>query len=332
MFRPASSRTTIAAVVVGPAPFALVAVLASPPFAVPADPARAANNDVAVITSPGDPREDHGEGDSTTGAPAKAPTRSAATLPNAAASRTTPRGVDAPRQPSGKRRATPRDWPFLLALGVTGLQVPIVRPSVVRLDPRATGRATTMIGGAASLRWVPRVNDTVRGGPWIGLDVGFRSGSVRFRDATEEGAADSPPPATSQPNTLSSAKVAHDVFAFETAALLYLAKSQFARLAVDAGGGGMVQLVRYDLAADDASQRFGSGFVRLGATVEVLVSRVAFVFDLRGYGVVTDRRAVVSRGAVFSDEAKAANPERARAPVATMQTMLVGSAGLAVRF
>jgi hypothetical protein len=224
-----------------------------------------------------------------------------------------------------KAQASPRSRPFLVTLGITGMQAPIARTSVVRLDPRATGRSTTLIGGATSLRWVPRANEALRDGPWIGLDVGFRSGSVRFRDATE-------PQVPGDASAPSSSSIAHDLFAFESAALLYLAKSPFARLAVDAGGGGMVQIVRYDLATSDAAQRFGSGFVRLGASVEVLLSRVAFVFDLRGYGVVTDRRRVVNRGDAFSAEARAANGELGRAPVATLQTMLVGSAALAFRF
>jgi hypothetical protein len=55
---------------------------------------------------------------------------------------------------------------------------------------------------------------------------------------------------------------------------------------------------------------------------------VAFVLSFRSYGVFTMRDQVRNRGALFAQ----ATREARRAPVATLQTYLIGSAGIAYRF
>jgi hypothetical protein len=116
----------------------------------------------------------------------------------------------------------------------------------------------------------------------------------------------------------------------EAGVSLFVARGEVGHLGLEAGGGGMFNRVRYELSGDEerSSQTFGSGFVRAGVAAELLTRRVAFVFALRMVGVMTDTDRVTYEGRAFAGVSGA----NRRAPVAALQTFVIGSFGVAYRF
>jgi hypothetical protein len=148
--------------------------------------------------------------------------------------------------------------------------------------------------------------------PLVGLDLGVRSGSVRYRDDSPE----------------AQIVVSHDLLIAEGGLSLFVARGDIGHLGLEAGGGGMFNLIRYDVGDERSTQRFGSGFVRAGVGAELLTRRVAFLFALRVYGVMTDVGSAKNRGELFAGQ-----PEQSRqAAVSPLQTFVVGSLGVAYRF
>jgi hypothetical protein len=190
---------------------------------------------------------------------------------------------------------------FMIGLEGVVMQTPPLRTDVVFLDPRFVGRGVAMGGLGLLGRFRPR--------PLVGFDVNVRSGSVRYRDREREDV------------------FSHDSIGTDLGVLLYLGRGQVAQFAASAGMGGIYNRVRYELEqGPDGIQQWGSGFVRVGAEAEFLIKRVAFVMSLRSYGVFTVRSHVSNSGELF------AGSDDRRAPVPTLATHLVGSAGLAFRF
>lgn len=190
-------------------------------------------------------------------------------------------------------------------IGVEGVvtQVPPLRVEVVFIDPRFIGRSVAMGGLGLFGRYRPS--------PFIGFDLSVRSGSVRFED---EDAGDT---------------ISHDQGLAELGALVYLGRGEVAQFALSGGLGGMYNRVGYDLGGERGGvHTWGSGVVRLGAEAEFLVKRVAFVLSFRSYGIFTKRDAVAKKGELLAVD----RPENDRAPVATLQTQLAVSAGIAYRF
>jgi hypothetical protein len=187
-------------------------------------------------------------------------------------------------------------------LGVEGVVVlaPPLRPEVVRFDPRFLGRSVSLggLGLLGRLQLHPR----------IGVEAVVRSGSVRYAGRQDE---DGP-------------VVSQDQVMADLGVMLYVARGDIAQLAFDAGVGGMGTRVVYELERE-GSQLFGSGLVRVGADAEFLFKRIAFTISVRSYGVFTDRDRVSQRGALLEGKAL-------HAPVPTLATLLVASAGVAYRF
>ncbi len=207
-------------------------------------------------------------------------------------------------RPVPKPRPTPRTphtRRVLIGLEAVAMQVPSLRPSVVTLDQRFLG-ATTTLGGAGLLA-------RFRPNPWIGVETGIRSGSVRYRSVRD--------------TTL---QMSQDLILFEAGVLLYVARGRYAHLAVDTGGGGLYNRVGYVSQQGEGVQTYGSGTIRVGLNLEVLLQRIAFVFSLRSYGVLTPR-ASRATGPLFGEQ-----PIRYPTPAAALQTYLVGSFGVAYRF
>lgn len=90
----------------------------------------------------------------------------------------------------------------------------------------------------------------------------------------------------------------------------------------------MFNLIRYEIGDERSTQRFGSGFIRAGVDAELLTRRVAFVFALRVYGVMTNPSSARNRGPVFRGQPTVAR----QAAVSRLQTFVVGSLGVAYRF
>jgi hypothetical protein len=190
---------------------------------------------------------------------------------------------------------------FMIGLEGVVMQAPALRAEVVFLDPRFVPRGVAMGGLGLFGRFRAR--------PLVGFDVNVRSGSVRYRDRDREDA------------------VSHDLIATDLGVLLYLGRGQVAQFAASGGIGGTYNRVRYELEqGPDGTQEWGSGFVRVGAEAEFLIKRVAFIMSLRSYGVFTARDSVKNSGELFEGS------ETRGAPVPTLQTHLVGSAGIAFRF
>lgn len=216
---------------------------------------------------------------------------------NATTSKAAPlRPVPTPRVQ--QRRRKPRR--VLIAIEGVAMQVPTLRPDVVTLDRRFLG-ATTTLGGAGLLT-------RFRPNPWIAIEGGIRTGSVRYRSFADE--------------TL---QVSQDLVLFEAGVLLYVARGRYAHLGVDAGGGGFYNRLRYVTVDSEGVQSYGSGALRVGLNLEVLLRRIAFVFSLRSYGLIASRYARVS-GPLFDGS------ETTQTPVAHLQTYLVGSFGVGYRF
>lgn len=189
---------------------------------------------------------------------------------------------------------------FMLGVEGVAIQAPPLRPEVVRFDPRFLGRSVSLagLGLMGRLQLHPR----------IGVEAGVRSGSVRYAGREDE---DGP-------------VVSQDQVMADVGVLLYVARGDIAQLAFDAGIGGMGTRVDYELGRE-GRQLFGSGLVRVGADVEFLTKRIAFVVSVRSVGVFTDRDRVRQRGAALAGR----DP---RAPVPALQTLLVLAAGVAYRF
>jgi hypothetical protein len=195
---------------------------------------------------------------------------------------------------------------FLVGLEAVGLQVPALRSPVVGIDPRFSGETVAMGGLGAFGRWRPV--------PLVGIDLGIRSGSVRYRNTRGE----------------TESVVSQDLLMPEAGFELFVARGDVGHLELDAGGGGMFNSIRYELGPDSerSTQTFGSGFIRAGVGAELLTKRIAFVFTLRVYGVLTDTERVKNTGPAFiglPDSAK-------QAAVPALQTFVVGALGIAYRF
>ncbi len=211
----------------------------------------------------------------------------------------------APAPPGRRRPGTlpaPRKRRFLVGLEGVVFQVPALAPRVVRLDPRFVGNSVALGGAGLIGRFQPV--------PIVGVEVGVRSGSVVYRDQAKNKRA-------SEDMVLASAGV-----------LLYLAQGERARLAAGAGLGGQFHRIAYFSDEGKSVQRFGAFTLHVGLDAEFLLERVAFLLSVRSYGVVSDDRAMALRGPLFED---ATDADRAL-PVATFQTYVAASAGVAYRF
>ncbi len=205
-----------------------------------------------------------------------------------------------PSDPPAASEPPPRR--FLVGLEGVGTQVPVPRTDVLRIDPRFSGDSGTLIGLGLVGRYRPI--------ELISLEATLRSGSIRYR---REGG-----------DTL-----LQDLVLADLGLVLWLARGKVGQFGLDAGWGGAFNQIRYTLGEDTSSQRYGSATFRVGADVELRGQRLAFIMALRGYGVLTDPRAVSSRGAAFEG---AAADDGARAPSAVFQAWVAGSLGIAYRF
>lgn len=198
---------------------------------------------------------------------------------------------------------TPDRRRFMIGLQGVVFQAPPLRTTLLWVDPRFVGRSVALGGVGLFGRFRPR--------PIVGFDVGVRSGSLRYSDDDND------------------TVILQDQVMADLGVLLFLGRGKIAQLAVAGGLGGMFNRVGYDVEnGPDGRQIFGSGLVYVGAEAEFLVKRVAFVLSFRSYGVFTDRDAVNDKGPIFAS----ASSEDRLAPVPTLQTALVGAAGIAYRF
>lgn len=183
-------------------------------------------------------------------------------------------------------------------IGLEGLifSAPPLKAPRLRIDPRNVGRSVAMGGIGLFGRFRPISA--------IAVEVGVRSGSVRYNSQT------------------SNASMSQDQIAADAAVLVYLARGQIAQFALSGGMGGMWNRIGYEYAGDTSRQTFGSVVFRVGGEAEFLLKRVAFVLAFRNYAVLTPRDRVNNRG----------QDEDAPAPVATFQSALMGSVGIAFRF
>jgi hypothetical protein len=221
--------------------------------------------------------------------PARAPTDSAASAG------TRPAAVD----PAPARKARVRR--FMLGIEGLGLQVPALRPRITTIDARYLGNTVTLGGVGLVGRWqvVPR----------IALELGVRSGSLRYRNDGDV--------------------ISQDMVLAEAGALLYLFRGEVGHLALDGGAGGLMHAIRYELRGrPDGAQIVGAALIHVGIDLELRLRRIAFMASLRSYGVITDVARTRTRGALFDGVSEALR----RAPVAVFQTYLLGSVGIAYRF
>jgi hypothetical protein len=204
---------------------------------------------------------------------------------------------------AGRPKGPPDGRAFALGVEGTILTAPPLRTRVVYVDPRFVGRSTALGGLGVFGRYRPL--------SFIGFDANIRTGSMRLR-------------AQDNDTTISTDQVLADL-----GALLYLGRGKVSQFALSGGLGGQFQRVRYELDSGlRGTQSFGAFTIRVGAEAEFLVNRVAFVLSFRTYGVVTPRKNARSTGALFNNR----SGEDTYAPVATFQTYLAGSAGIAYRF
>lgn len=192
---------------------------------------------------------------------------------------------------------------FMIGLEGVILSAPPIRSRVIYIDPRYPGRSVALGGVGLFGRFRPIA--------LIGVDFSVHSGSVRYsnRDGNDS--------------------VSQDHVLFDAGVLLYLARGNVAQFAFSGGVGGMWTRVGYEQdGGGNGRHTFGSALFRVGGEAEFLVKRVAFVLSFRNYAMLTDRDAVVRRGSLV----QADTPKNRVAPVATFQTMLLGSAGIAYRF
>lgn len=190
---------------------------------------------------------------------------------------------------------------FMLGIEGLGLMVPALRPRITSLDARYLGNTVTLGGVGLVGRWqvVPR----------IALELGVRSGSLRYRNHNDV--------------------ISQDMVLAEAGALLYLLRGEVGHLALDGGAGGLMHAIRYELHdRPDGAQIVGGLLLHIGVDLEIRLRRIAFTAALRSYGVVSDVARTGTRGALFDGVSEALR----RAPVAVFQTYLLGSVGIAYRF
>lgn len=207
----------------------------------------------------------------------------------------------APVQAADRPVPAPRERRFLLGIEGVGVMAPALRPRITSIDGRYLGGSVTLggVGVVGRFQAVPR----------IGLELGVRSGSLRYRNKADV--------------------ISQDMVMAELGVLLYVLRGKVGHFAVDAGGGGMVHAIRYELAGrPSGTQLVGAGLVHIGADLELRLRRIAFTASLRALGVVTDVARTRTGGALFTGASEALR----RAPVAVFQTYLLGSVGIAYRF
>ena len=197
--------------------------------------------------------------------------------------------------------ARPPQRRFMLGLEGLVVQAPPLRPDAVSLDPRFLGRSVSLAG----LGIFGRVRLHHR----VAVETTVRSGSVRYAGRQSDADDD---------------VVSHDQVMADVGVLLFVARGEIAQLAFDGGLGAMGSRVKYELDRE-GTQLFASGLVRVGADAEFLVKRIAFVVSVRAYGAFTNRDRVRNQGPLLEGRTL-------RSPVPALQTMLVGSAGVAYRF
>lgn len=206
-----------------------------------------------------------------------------------------------PAQARDQPARGPRERRFLLGIEGVGIMAPALRPRITALDARYLGSSVTLggVGVFARLQAVPR----------IGLELGVRSGSLRYRNKADV--------------------ISQDMVLAELGVLLYLLRGKVGHFALDGGGGGLFHAIRYELAGrPSGTQIVGGGLVHVGADLELRLRRIAFTASLRALGVVTDVARTRARGELFAG----ADAALQRAPVAVFQTFLLGSVGIAYRF
>lgn len=209
-------------------------------------------------------------------------------------------GLTAPTTASAAA-AEPRPRRFMLGIEGLGLQVPALRPRITRFDPRYLGRSVTLGGVGLVGRW--------QAAPIVGLELGVRSGSLRYHHGGDV--------------------ISQDMVTGEAGVLLYLARGAIGQLALDAGAGGMMHAIRYELEGrPGGTQIVAAGLIRVGVDLELRLRRLAFTASLRSYGVISDVARTRTRGALFAEVSDVVR----RAPVAVFQTHLLGSVGIAYRF
>lgn len=192
---------------------------------------------------------------------------------------------------------------FIVAVEGLIAQAPPLRPTITKLDPRATGRTVARGGIGLFGRYRPV--------PLIGIELGVRSASLRYADGDDDGV------------------VSEDHVLADAGVLLYLARGEIAQFAFDAGFGGAWGRIAYEPASGKhGSHSYGSGLVRVGVDAEFLLKRIAFVLSLRTFGVITDDKRAKARGPIF----EGTSAQVQRLPVARLQTWLVASAGIGYRF
>ena len=195
----------------------------------------------------------------------------------------------------------PRERRFLLGIEGVGIMAPALRPRITSIDARYLGSSVTLGGVGVFGRF--------QAAPRIGLELGVRSGSLRYRNKADV--------------------ISQDMVLAELGVLLYVLRGKVGHFAVDAGGGGLFHAIRYELAGrPSGTQIVGGGLLHVGADLELRLRRIAFTASLRALGVVSDVARTRARGALFEGVAE---PLR-RAPVAVFQTYLLGSVGIAYRF
>ncbi len=188
----------------------------------------------------------------------------------------------------------------MLGIDGHGLQIPVLRPRVTTLDRRYLGNTVTLGGVGVFGRW--------QAVPLIGFELGVRTGSLRYHSSSDV--------------------ISQDIVLAELGVLLYVLRGQVGHVALDAGGGGLVHAIRYELAGPNGSQVVGAGLFRVGLNLELRLRRIAFIATLRSYGVITDLARTRARGELFED----ASPSLRQAPLARYQTYVLGSLGVAYRF
>ncbi len=202
---------------------------------------------------------------------------------------------------AGDERRPVRARRFMLGIEGLGLQVPALRPRITALDARYLGDTVTL-GGVGLFGRYQVV-------PLVGLELGVRSGSLRYRSRGDV--------------------ISQDMVLAEVGVLLYVVRGAIGHLALDAGGGGLMHAIRYELQGRPrGAQIVAAGVIHVGADLEIRLRRLAFTASLRSYGVISDVARTRSRGALFDGVPEALR----RAPVAVFQTYLLGSVGIAYRF
>ncbi len=210
-------------------------------------------------------------------------------------------GFANPAQATERPPSSPRERRFLVGIEGVGIMVPALRPRITSIDTRYLGSSVTLggVGVFARLQAAPR----------FGLELGVRSGSLRYRSQADV--------------------ISQDMVLAELGVLLYLLRGKVGHFAIDTGGGGLVHAIRYELKGrPGGTQVVGGGLLHVGADLELRLRRIAFTASLRALGVVTDVAHTRARGELFTGVVEALR----RAPVPVFQTHVLGSVGIAYRF